>query len=67
MLRDAAGPIADLAAARALPGAHNAQNAAAAAALALALGVDAGRYRRGHRDLSGPAAPAGAGRRPPPA
>ena len=43
-LRDAAdsiteGPIADLSPARALPGAHNAQNAAAAAALALALGV----------------------------
>jgi UDP-N-acetylmuramoylalanine--D-glutamate ligase len=32
-------PIADLADARALPGAHNAQNAAAAAALADALGV----------------------------
>ncbi len=40
LLRDAAGVIADLSAARALPGAHNAQNAAAAAALALALGVD---------------------------
>jgi UDP-N-acetylmuramoylalanine--D-glutamate ligase len=39
LLRDAAGPIADLATARALPGSHNAQNAAAAAALALALGV----------------------------
>ncbi len=40
ILRDSAGPVADLAAARALPGAHNAQNAAAAAALALALGVN---------------------------
>ncbi len=39
VLRDAAGPICDLATARAMPGAHNAQNAAAAAALALALGV----------------------------
>lgn len=39
LLRDAAGPIADLATARALPGGHNAQNAAAAAAMALALGV----------------------------
>jgi UDP-N-acetylmuramoylalanine--D-glutamate ligase len=39
VLRDASGAIADLAAARALPGAHNAQNAAAAAAAALALGV----------------------------
>ena len=38
-LRDAAGPIADMAAAHALPGLHNAQNAAAAAALALYLGV----------------------------
>ena len=39
LLRDAAGPIADLAGAPALPGTHNAQNAAAAAALALALGI----------------------------
>jgi UDP-N-acetylmuramoylalanine--D-glutamate ligase len=39
ILRDAAGPIADLGQAHALPGEHNAQNAAAAAALALALGV----------------------------
>jgi UDP-N-acetylmuramoylalanine--D-glutamate ligase len=39
VLSDAAGPIAELAAARALPGAHNAQNAAAAAAMATALGV----------------------------
>ena len=39
ILRDAVGPIADLQAAHALPGAHNAQNAAAAAAMALALGV----------------------------
>jgi UDP-N-acetylmuramoylalanine--D-glutamate ligase len=38
-LRDADGRIADLAAARALPGAHNIQNAGAAAAMALALGV----------------------------
>jgi UDP-N-acetylmuramoylalanine--D-glutamate ligase len=38
-LRDADGRIADLAAARALPGAHNMQNAGAAAAMALALGV----------------------------
>jgi UDP-N-acetylmuramoylalanine--D-glutamate ligase len=38
-LYDAAGPIVDLEAAIALPGAHNAQNAAAAAALAFALGV----------------------------
>jgi UDP-N-acetylmuramoylalanine--D-glutamate ligase len=39
ILRDAAGPIVDLAAARALPGAHNAQNAAAAVAVGFALGV----------------------------
>ena len=59
VLRDAAGPIADLAAARALPGAHNAQNAAAAAALALALGVARPLSRR-HRDLSGTGASPGA-------
>ncbi len=39
VLRDAAGPILTMADAPALPGAHNAQNAAAAAAMALALGV----------------------------
>jgi UDP-N-acetylmuramoylalanine--D-glutamate ligase len=39
ILRDAAGPILPMAEARALPGAHNAQNAAAAAAVALHLGV----------------------------
>ncbi|MFC4170021.1 UDP-N-acetylmuramoyl-L-alanine--D-glutamate ligase [Teichococcus aestuarii] len=38
-LRDASGPIADLDAAPALPGSHNAQNAAAAAAVALFLGL----------------------------
>ncbi len=38
-LRDKAGVIADLASAHALPGVHNAQNAAAASALATALGV----------------------------
>lgn len=38
-LRDAAGPLLDMRAAPALPGAHNAQNAAAAAAMALHLGV----------------------------
>ena len=38
LLRDAQGPIIDLRRAAALPGTHNAQNAAAAAALALALG-----------------------------
>ncbi len=39
VLRDSLGKICDLATARALPGAHNAQNAAAAAALALGLGI----------------------------
>ena len=39
VLRDRAGPLIAMAEARALPGAHNAQNAAAAAALAAALGV----------------------------
>jgi UDP-N-acetylmuramoylalanine--D-glutamate ligase len=39
ILRDADGPIANLTTAIALPGAHNAQNAAAAAAMAFALGV----------------------------
>ncbi|MGG5821545.1 UDP-N-acetylmuramoyl-L-alanine--D-glutamate ligase [Falsiroseomonas sp. HW251] len=38
-LRDDSGEIADLRAAPALPGSHNAQNAAAAAAVALDLGV----------------------------
>ncbi|TPG51865.1 UDP-N-acetylmuramoyl-L-alanine--D-glutamate ligase [Roseomonas nepalensis] len=40
ILRDDAGVIADLSGALALPGVHNAQNAAAAAALAFALGID---------------------------
>jgi UDP-N-acetylmuramoylalanine--D-glutamate ligase len=39
VLRDGRGVIADLAACPTLPGAHNAQNAAAASAMALALGV----------------------------
>jgi UDP-N-acetylmuramoylalanine--D-glutamate ligase len=40
LLRDEAGTIADLRDAPALPGTHNAQNAAAATAAALALGLD---------------------------
>ncbi len=40
VLRDAAGPILAMAEAPALPGPHNAQNAAAAAAMAAALGLD---------------------------
>jgi UDP-N-acetylmuramoylalanine--D-glutamate ligase len=39
ILRDAQAPIIDLRRAAALPGAHNAQNAAAAAAMAFALGL----------------------------
>ena len=40
LLRDAAGPILAMADAPTLPGAHNAQNAAAAAAVAIHLGVE---------------------------
>ena len=40
ILRDASGAIVDLADAPALPGRHNAQNAAAAAAMAAALGLN---------------------------
>ncbi|MCW8305733.1 UDP-N-acetylmuramoyl-L-alanine--D-glutamate ligase [Acidiphilium sp. PA] len=43
ILRDGFGPIADLSTAPALRGTHNAQNAAAAAAVALALGIERGR------------------------
>jgi UDP-N-acetylmuramoylalanine--D-glutamate ligase len=39
MLQDQHGALADLGMARALPGTHNAQNAAAASALAMAVGV----------------------------
>jgi UDP-N-acetylmuramoylalanine--D-glutamate ligase len=47
VLRDAAGPILDMAEAPALPGAHNGQNAAAAAAMAAALGVPREAVARG--------------------
>ncbi len=47
LLRDTLGIIVDLAAAHALPGEHNAQNAAAAAALAAGLGVSRGDIARG--------------------
>jgi UDP-N-acetylmuramoylalanine--D-glutamate ligase len=47
VLRDAQGDIAGLVQARALPGAHNAQNAAAAAAMALALGVPRAKIAEG--------------------
>ena len=46
VLRDRAGPLLDLDTAPALPGAHNAQNAAAAAAMAMALGVPRGEIAR---------------------
>lgn len=46
-LRDAAGPIIAMSEAPALPGAHNAQNAAAAAAMATALGVPRPAIARG--------------------
>jgi UDP-N-acetylmuramoylalanine--D-glutamate ligase len=47
MLRDAGGEIVRMARAHALPGPHNAQNAAAAAALALSLGVPRGQIAAG--------------------
>ncbi len=47
VLRDADGPILRMQDAPALPGAHNAQNAAAAAAMAAALGVARGDIARG--------------------
>ncbi len=53
VLRDGEGPIADLAAARALPGAHNAQNAAAAAAMALHLGLSRAAIARGMASYPG--------------
>jgi UDP-N-acetylmuramoylalanine--D-glutamate ligase len=53
LLRDGNGVLADLGRARALPGAHNAQNAAAAAALALALGVSRPAIAAGVADFPG--------------
>jgi UDP-N-acetylmuramoylalanine--D-glutamate ligase len=53
ILRDADGAIADLAAAAALPGAHNAQNAAAAAAMALHLGAARAAIAEGIRTYPG--------------
>jgi UDP-N-acetylmuramoylalanine--D-glutamate ligase len=47
LLRDAAGTICDLGEAVALPGAHNAQNAAAATAMAIALGMPRAAIARG--------------------
>jgi len=47
ILRDSAGQILDMTQAAALPGAHNAQNAAAAAAMATLLGVPRSAIARG--------------------
>ena len=53
MLRDASGPIVAMAEARALPGRHNAQNAAAAAAGALHVGLDRQQIAAGLRSFPG--------------
>ena len=53
VLRDAAVPILDLVEAPALPGAHNAQNAAAAAACALHLGLTRAQIAAGLRSFPG--------------
>ncbi len=52
-LRDRAGPLMAMREAPALPGAHNAQNAAAAAAIALHLGLDRAAIARGLRSFPG--------------
>ena len=53
LLRDAQGVIADLAEAPALPGSHNAQNAAAAAAIGFALGLTRDAIAAGLRSFPG--------------
>jgi len=53
LLRDSTGVIADMTAAPALPGPHNAQNAAAASALALRLGVAREAVAAGIRSFPG--------------
>ena len=53
LLRDAQGVIADLNEAAALPGSHNAQNAAAATAIGLALGLTRGEIAAGLRSFPG--------------
>jgi UDP-N-acetylmuramoylalanine--D-glutamate ligase len=53
LLRDDAGVIADLSTCPTLPGAHNAQNAAAAVAMALALGLDRAALPAGLRSYPG--------------
>jgi len=52
-LRDADGVILDMKEAPALPGAHNAQNAAAAAALAISFGMSRADVARGLRSFPG--------------
>ena len=53
VLRDAAGPILPMAEAAALPGAHNAQNAAAAAAIGATLGLTRAEIARGIASFAG--------------
>jgi UDP-N-acetylmuramoylalanine--D-glutamate ligase len=53
VLRDGAGEICDMRLAPTLPGAHNAQNAAAAAALALSLGATRAQVARGIKTFPG--------------
>ncbi|MBK1660373.1 UDP-N-acetylmuramoyl-L-alanine--D-glutamate ligase [Paracraurococcus ruber] len=53
LLRDEAGPLLDLREAAALPGSHNAQNAAAAAAVALDLGLSRDAVAAGMRSYPG--------------
>ena len=53
ILRDGAGALLPMAEAPALPGPHNAQNAAAAAAMAAALGVDRAAIAAGIRSFPG--------------
>ncbi len=52
-LRDAAGPVIAMGEAPALPGEHNAQNAAAAAVIALAFGVSRAELARGLASFPG--------------
>ena len=53
ILRDRIGPILHMAASPALPGSHNAQNAAAAAAMAMHLGVSRADIARGIASFPG--------------
>ncbi len=53
LLRDDAGPILDLSHAPALPGSHNAQNAAAAAAACFSLGLTRAEVAEGMRSYPG--------------